>query len=386
MPAPVKRVNGTSPSGMDAAALLASPSASTEDIESALESVLRDGTTAEFEKAFGPRRLMKLLSCGALSERAAELADTLLSGGPVSGLTPELTFGDVLHRDELLPDELVSLASPPPPPITTSDNDWPLHLPIGDDGSGRAAFVRSSGGQLRFEPSSDNGDSDEPAPTLKIVQLSRRQRIGSEIECKVWPAAAILSRWLWRHKPLIRGQTILELGAGVGTAGLAAAASGARKVVITDINESALRCARQNCERNGEVVQRSAVAAHLDWARPPILEPASNGVDAEEEDEVDGLLRQQFDVLLAADIINNLGLSEMVMEMVKLYLKPKGLFIMVCPKAKHRYCIEQLREMLIQCEALSVEVEEVEGGGWLTEGVDLECVSYELLLAQWRRT
>ena len=79
-------------------------------------------------------------------------------------------------------------------------------------------------------------------------------------------------------------------------------------------------------------MQRSAVAAHLDWARPPILEPASNGVDAEEDDEVDGLLRQQFDVLLAADIINNLGLSEMVMEMVKLYLKPKGLFIMVCPR------------------------------------------------------
>ena len=83
MPAPVKRERHVAQrAACDAAALLASPSNSSEDIESALESVLRDGTTAEFEKAFGPRRLMKLLSCGALSERAAELADTLLSGGP----------------------------------------------------------------------------------------------------------------------------------------------------------------------------------------------------------------------------------------------------------------------------------------------------------------
>ena len=54
------------------------------------------------------------------------------------------------------------------------------------------------------------------------------------------------------HKPLIRGQTILELGAGVGTAGLAAARAARGKVVVTDINESA-PALREAELRNGMV-------------------------------------------------------------------------------------------------------------------------------------
>ena len=35
--------------------------------------MLRDGTAAEFATAFGPRRLMKRLAHGTLSERATEV-------------------------------------------------------------------------------------------------------------------------------------------------------------------------------------------------------------------------------------------------------------------------------------------------------------------------
>ena len=85
----------------------------------------------------------------------------------------------------------------------------------------------------------------------------------------------MLARWLWLHRPLLEGQTVLELGAGVGTVGLAAAACGARHVLLTDINDAALRCARANVERNGERVRTAAAVAHLDWARPPISEGAA---------------------------------------------------------------------------------------------------------------
>ena len=65
-------------------------------------------------------------------------------------------------------------------------------------------------------------------------------RAGAEIECKVWPAALLLARWLWCHPWLLEGRRVLELGAGVGTAGLAACLAGASRVVITDINATAL--------------------------------------------------------------------------------------------------------------------------------------------------
>jgi predicted nicotinamide N-methyase len=389
-----------------AAALLATADASAESIEKSLADVLQDGAFLEFSKNFGPRRLMKLLSRGALTDRAAELADELLTrsnhGGV--GLTSELDFSEVVHRDELHPDELVPLAAASQvPPLDDGAECLPLHLQVG------VAFVPTAC-QLRFDGPCDcepGATTQEPPPTLRLHQLSRRARLGSEIECKIWPAAAMLGRWLWRHRRLVRGRTILELGAGVGTAGLAAAAGGARRVVLTDINSAALRCARENCARNGERVRASACVGRLDWARPPILETGDGASGDGGEDgsgsgqaearacgmsEVDGapsdaevasMLLQRFDVILAADVINNSGLSELVYRMIRLHLAPRGVFIMVCPKARHRFQIEELRRLLVDSSELATEV--AEAPPWLTDGLgdEAQIVEHELIVAQW---
>ena len=384
---------------MEAAALLASPAASSEEIEAALAAVLRDGTQTEFAKAFGPRRLVKRLALGGLSDAAEALADELLAAatqGAGRGLTAEADFSEELHHEELHPDDLVTLSSPPPPPLPDATLDrWWLHLPI-RQGSSRAALVPSSGCQLCFEPEEAAADGDD-APTLHLAQLSRRARLGSEIECKVWPAAAIMGRWLWRNRRLVHGQTVLELGAGVGTAGLAAAASGARRVVLTDINDAALRCARANCNLNGERVRAATAVAHLDWSRPPILEqeaeiaaeaaaaPAPAEVPAcstPAEAEVEAMLRKPFDLILAADVVNDVGLSEMVYRMIQLYLAPRGLFVMVCPKARHRHCVDQIRALLLDSAELSVSAHTVPE--WLTAGLEeAQVVEHEMILAQW---
>ena len=384
-------------SGSEAAALLVVSSAATDaDIESALEAVLRDGSVDAFAKAFGPRRLMKRLATGSLSERATDLADELLTAaadGPVNGLTAAHNFGEVLYQDELHPDDLLSLSSPLPPPLPASQlASWPLHLPLADAGS-RAVYVPSSDGQIRFDATGGTEEEtveEVSAPVLKLAQLSRRARLGSEIETKIWPAAAILGRWLWRHRRLVRGQTILELGAGVGTAGLAAALCGARRVVMTDINEPALRCARTNCARNGDDVRAAACVSHLDWARPPLLEQheaaleeanVANAIEPSES-EVTAMLTRPFDIILAADVINDTGLSEMVYRMVQLYLAPKGLFVMVCPKARHRHCIERLRAMLVDSAELDVQV--CDAPEWTRQGLEeAQVIEHELIIAQW---
>ena len=167
-----------------AAELLASPHTTAEELEAALERVVSDSSTEAFARAFGPRRLMKALASGRLTERGIELADQLLSGdGVADGLAPSLEFTEVLHREELFPDEVVTLTStpPPPPPACSDEHRMLLHL----DGS---VFLPSAGCVVRDLPpltAADAADASEataeqPAE-LRLLNPSRRYRLGSEI-------------------------------------------------------------------------------------------------------------------------------------------------------------------------------------------------------------
>ena len=66
---------------------------------------------------------------------------------------------------------------------------------------------------------------------------------GSGPGCVVWGAGVALAEFLNRHleEGQIRGQSVLELGAGPGTAGIAAALRGAH-VLLTDRDVELLRC------------------------------------------------------------------------------------------------------------------------------------------------
>lgn len=66
----------------------------------------------------------------------------------------------------------------------------------------------------------------------------------------LWPAAIALAHELVARAAALKGQRILELGAGTGLAGIVAASCGGR-VVQTDRNELALSVCRRNGERNG---------------------------------------------------------------------------------------------------------------------------------------
>lgn len=66
---------------------------------------------------------------------------------------------------------------------------------------------------------------------------------------KIWPACTLLS-FFARRLPSPESKSVLEIGAGVGLAGLYAATAGF-DVEITDINEDALLFARINILKNG---------------------------------------------------------------------------------------------------------------------------------------
>eukprot|EP00927_Polykrikos_kofoidii_P034322 TRINITY_DN29135_c0_g1_i1.p1 TRINITY_DN29135_c0_g1~~TRINITY_DN29135_c0_g1_i1.p1 ORF type:complete len:358 (+),score=52.67 TRINITY_DN29135_c0_g1_i1:30-1103(+) len=75
------------------------------------------------------------------------------------------------------------------------------------------------------------------------VRVSVRQRPGNveaELDIDktgdlVWPTAVIFCRYLCAHREMLRGQRVLDLGAGTGLVGLVASTLGARPCALTDV-------------------------------------------------------------------------------------------------------------------------------------------------------
>ncbi|MCA1906709.1 MAG: protein N-lysine methyltransferase family protein [Desulfarculus sp.] len=80
---------------------------------------------------------------------------------------------------------------------------------------------------------------------------------------KLWPAALVLAGLAAQLPPA--AEPILELGAGLGAPGLAAAAKG-RRVVLSDLDADALEFARAAAEMNG--LSDLVTVAALDWSDP----------------------------------------------------------------------------------------------------------------------
>jgi predicted nicotinamide N-methyase len=69
--------------------------------------------------------------------------------------------------------------------------------------------------------------------------------------CFCWASGQALARWLHDHPERVRGQRVLDFGAGSGIAGIAAARAGAAEVVACDLDPLALEACRANAALNG---------------------------------------------------------------------------------------------------------------------------------------
>ena len=68
----------------------------------------------------------------------------------------------------------------------------------------------------------------------------------------LWPAAAFTAKYLIQHWDTLHATTVVELGAGVGVAGLVASKlPGCRKVVLTDYDPGAIQLLQENMALNG---------------------------------------------------------------------------------------------------------------------------------------
>jgi predicted nicotinamide N-methyase len=66
-----------------------------------------------------------------------------------------------------------------------------------------------------------------------------------------WPGGAALARYFLDRPKTVLGRRVLDLGAGAGVVGIAAAKAGARDVVAAEIDRNAIEALRLNAAANG---------------------------------------------------------------------------------------------------------------------------------------
>jgi len=108
----------------------------------------------------------------------------------------------------------------------------------------------------------------------------------SSTAVRVWPCARALASALYESREeLCQGCRLIELGAGLGLSGLAAWASGASQVLLTDLQENLPRL--RDVVALNDIKEPAIDCAPLDWTQPL----------------PDGIASTSWDVVIAADCV-----------------------------------------------------------------------------------
>ncbi|KOO26831.1 calmodulin [Chrysochromulina tobinii] len=112
---------------------------------------------------------------------------------------------------------------------------------------------------------------------------------------KLWPASVAFARMLTGSMvPSVKGLRVIELGAGLGVVGVAAALAGAEKVTLTDFQPKSLELAEITAKANG-VSSAIFSTRLLDWNHPGDL--ASLG---------------PYDLVVASDVLYDKALTRVL--------------------------------------------------------------------------
>lgn len=114
----------------------------------------------------------------------------------------------------------------------------------------------------------------------------------------LWPTSLDMSKAILQSPKKPEGD-VLELGTGVGLVGIAALRAGWR-VVLTDYDETSVRLALLNAERNGFAEPRGCL---LDWRTP---------------------FEKQYDLILGCDLIYEQQTHEPMLTVLRAMLSPTG--------------------------------------------------------------
>lgn len=128
----------------------------------------------------------------------------------------------------------------------------------------------------------------------------------------MWPGARGLGRYVAEHPDVVAGRSVLELGAGVGLAGLCAARY-AQSVVLTDGVDEVVELLKRNIGSNSSLVPAAAAAPEAVRVYWP---------------DCSALSLRRFDVVLGADVAYWSSAIRPLFQAVEQSLATDGLFFM----------------------------------------------------------
>jgi len=199
----------------------------------------------------------------------------------------------------------------------------------------------------------------------------------------VWGSSVVLSRFVCEQagRDLLAGANVLELGAGCGLAGLAAAQrGGAASVTLTDFNAATVANLTANAERNAAAcVPCRLHTAAFDWDAPPPWEQP-----------------RAFDVVLGSDLVYTRSYARKLAAVLNACVAAGGAFALATPAQR-----EGLPTLAAALAAAGwrLELEAEAGEAWRSNPLAgdelrytdhfpelaMRSCAYPLLLRVWRR-
>lgn len=180
------------------------------------------------------------------------------------------------------------------------------------DASGVVASVRELAFGLSVPPRSDRGSRNDDVVRVRVRELA----LGRGVGAKLWRAASMLSDVLFADPAFVRGQSVLELGAGVGLCGLLAAKLGAKTVALTDFEPALLDSLALAVRDNRAPGDAETRVARCDWREERRrAEAETEAADADADDDAlaaaaarGGWLpalpfRETFDRIVGSDLV-----------------------------------------------------------------------------------
>lgn len=139
-------------------------------------------------------------------------------------------------------------------------------------------------------------DTTDPPQRILIEETPNLLAAGTNVGLRTWEAGLHLALYLHENPNMIRGKSVLELGAGTGLVSvLCAGPLGAKVVLATDGRSHVVESMEKNFHRNRQILFDTSsrlVAKALDWADIDGLDEVLS-TDGHEID---------FDIILGADL------------------------------------------------------------------------------------
>ncbi|WP_446720391.1 class I SAM-dependent methyltransferase [Mesorhizobium sp. 113-1-2] len=114
-------------------------------------------------------------------------------------------------------------------------------------------------GLRRLVDPEDDGDADDDASEPRPPYWAY-----------AWAGGAVLARYILDHPMTVAGRRVLDLGAGSGIVGIAAAKAGAREVIAAEIDRNGVAALGLNAAANG--VKIAIVDGDITGSWPPLVD------------------------------------------------------------------------------------------------------------------